>query len=548
MKNGLYPFYASEIKRSSQLNSFAMENNKFSFHKLTLADLVLTVLCFAVGLTIFISTLAPGLLRDDSAEFQTLAYTLGMTHATGYPVYIFLAKAFTRLIPVRNIAYRVNLLSAVLGAVCMALVYLAGRTLVGWRLPAVAGSLVIGLDRVFWSQAIIAELYTASAALVAAEFVLLFAWRRNGKWSVLFAAGLLGGLSLGVHNTVALAAPAIILYLLISAAGRRDWLAASGGAALGMALALAAYLLLDAWNVPSSYFNSVARPSLSVWGITPQGFESPFQRLSFLYTAYQFRRFMLDFSVFHKIFNLYIGGIDPMVFVLAGLGLLGLIWRKWREALLIAVAYAVMIGFALTYSIFDVYVFFIPTLVPLVLLMASGLGGLMYAAGGLVARLHAERWSPWVANIAGLFLLALVISPRVADVQDSLQEGVPVFLSSYRLDEMVYPTRTPDAPHQEAKAVVDRVEDNAIVFTNWDLLYTFYYVADVEEGRTGIAFHETFPQDGVTKLAASVNAYIDSNLGKRPIYTTEYSSELTRYYSLKKADSVLKLYKIEPRP
>ena len=159
-----------------------MENHNSSIQKPTLVDLILSLFCFALGLTIYISTLAPGLLRDDSAEFQTLAYTLGMTHATGYLVYILMAKVFTLLVPVSDIAYRVNLFSAVMGGICMALVYLAGRMLIGWRLPAVTGALVIGLDRIFWSQAIIAELYTASAAMVAAEFVLLFSWQGKSSF------------------------------------------------------------------------------------------------------------------------------------------------------------------------------------------------------------------------------------------------------------------------------------------------------------------------------------------------------------------------------
>ncbi len=525
-----------------------MKSNKAIFHPVTSLDLFLAVLCFAAGLLIYILTLAPGLLRDDSAEFQTLAYTLGMTHPTGYPVYILLAKGFTLLVPLRDIAWRVNLLSAVFGGLCLAVVYLAGRTLSGWRLPAFFGALALGLDQTFWSQAIIAELYTAAAACIVAEFLLLFRWRLTEKSGYLLAAGLLGGLSLGIHNTVALVAPAILLYMLLTARSWRAWLAAFAGVCLGVGLALAAFLLLDSLNVPSSYFNSVVRPSLSVWGLTPQEFETPLQRLSFLYTADQFRRFMLDFAVFHRMALLYFGGITWTTYALAGLGLLRLFWRNWKEALLIVVSYAIMLGFVLTYSIPDIYVFFIPTLIPLVLLVLAGLAGLMDAARWLLARLYPGSWSRWVTNLAGLALAVLLLSPALPDLQDSLQEGYPVFLSAAGLDQMVYPARTPEAPHMEAKAIVDGIEDNAIVFTNWDLLYSLYYVAHVEEGRTGMAFHETFPQDDVRKLADSARAYIDANLGRRPVYTTEYTAEMTRYYSLEKVDNGVKLYRIQPRP
>ncbi|MCL4823025.1 MAG: DUF2723 domain-containing protein, partial [Anaerolineales bacterium] len=45
------------------------------------------------------------------AEFQTLCATLGMTHPSGYTTHLFICKLFT-LIPLKNIAWRANLMSA----------------------------------------------------------------------------------------------------------------------------------------------------------------------------------------------------------------------------------------------------------------------------------------------------------------------------------------------------------------------------------------------------------------------------------------------------
>ena len=83
--------------------------------KLTIIDTIIASLLGVAGLLLYIRTLAPTLLRGDSAEFQTLAKTLGMTHPTGYPVYLLVAKVFTWL-PVGNTAYRVTLFSAVCAA------------------------------------------------------------------------------------------------------------------------------------------------------------------------------------------------------------------------------------------------------------------------------------------------------------------------------------------------------------------------------------------------------------------------------------------------
>jgi len=66
-------------------------SNMKDFHSIERRDILFSALIFFSGLTLYIRTLAPGLLSGDSAELQTLAYTLGMTHPTGYPVYIILA-------------------------------------------------------------------------------------------------------------------------------------------------------------------------------------------------------------------------------------------------------------------------------------------------------------------------------------------------------------------------------------------------------------------------------------------------------------------------
>jgi len=57
----------------------------------------------------------------DAAMFQAQAYVLGVTHLTGYPTYLLLTHLFTYL-PFGDPAYRVNLASAVFGAVAVFLV------------------------------------------------------------------------------------------------------------------------------------------------------------------------------------------------------------------------------------------------------------------------------------------------------------------------------------------------------------------------------------------------------------------------------------------
>ena len=143
-------------------------------------DLVLVVVLFAAGLALYVHTLAPSVatLFDDSLEFPLVSYRLGIAHPTGYPFYTLLGKLFT-LVPWHNVAWRVNLLSAVAGALAVVFVYLAARQLTGRRLPAILGAVALAVSPVFWSQAVVAEVYTLAAALVALLLWLALRWARR---------------------------------------------------------------------------------------------------------------------------------------------------------------------------------------------------------------------------------------------------------------------------------------------------------------------------------------------------------------------------------
>src|SRR5438552_3679889 len=67
---------------------------------------------------LYVLTLAPSVMPGDYAEFQMASAVLGVPHPTGYPLYTLLGKLFT-LLPFGDVAYRVNLSSAV---------YMAGAT------------------------------------------------------------------------------------------------------------------------------------------------------------------------------------------------------------------------------------------------------------------------------------------------------------------------------------------------------------------------------------------------------------------------------------
>ena len=77
---------------------------------------------FGVALLVYVFTLCPTVYWEDAGELITVSYTLGIAHPPGHPLYSILGHLFT-LLPWRTIAARVNLMSAIFGALAAALVY-----------------------------------------------------------------------------------------------------------------------------------------------------------------------------------------------------------------------------------------------------------------------------------------------------------------------------------------------------------------------------------------------------------------------------------------
>ena len=178
-------------------------------------DLALACVCGAVALAAYLRTLAPGLTADlDSPLFQFIGRALGVAHNPGYPLYTLLTWPIAQL-PVGELAWRINVFSAVMGAAATGLVFLAARRLAARPIVSVAAALGFAAGATFWSQAVIAEVYTLHAALVGGLLVAALTWSRSRRPAHFYAA--LGCLAagLGHHTTILAFAPGLALQALI---------------------------------------------------------------------------------------------------------------------------------------------------------------------------------------------------------------------------------------------------------------------------------------------------------------------------------------------
>ena len=89
---------------------------------------ILGGLVFFISFVVYLKTLSPTVGFVDSGELTTVAYTLGIAHPTGYPLYTLLGRLFT-LLPFGSIAWRVNIASAFFASLSTLFLYLLSKNL-----------------------------------------------------------------------------------------------------------------------------------------------------------------------------------------------------------------------------------------------------------------------------------------------------------------------------------------------------------------------------------------------------------------------------------
>jgi hypothetical protein len=124
---------------------------------------------FVVSLVLYIKTMAASSSFWDAGEFIAAAYTLGIPHSPGTPLYILVGRVFTELpLPFFSIAERVNLLSAFCAAVGVVFVFLLVVRFLDFILGetktttdavikvagALVGALFIAFSDTYWNNAV----------------------------------------------------------------------------------------------------------------------------------------------------------------------------------------------------------------------------------------------------------------------------------------------------------------------------------------------------------------------------------------------------------
>jgi hypothetical protein len=367
------------------------------------------ILVGAIALAVYARTLAPGLVGDtDGPMFQFIGRALGVAHNPGYPLYVLLTYPFSFL-PIGSLAYRINLFSALCGATAVALAFLVCRRLECRRSLSLVAALGLAFGRVFWSQSIVAEVYTLHAALIMGMLLALLTWRADHRARWFFLAIALLAAGLGHHTTIVGFIPGVIAFAwLTDRAFVRQWrtlLWSAGIVALG--LLQYAFVLVRSGQ-PGAYVESRARTLAQLVDVM---LARQFRDRLFAFEPYEVASRVAEIARKIAWPELTLAGV-----LLASVGGVWMLRRRRHEAVLLLPGGAAVAAFAANYSVSDTSVFVIPALLMLWLTAAVGAERLARSA----ARVHHAA----LAFVAAALLLPVVQLVRNVRVNDRSRDTI----------------------------------------------------------------------------------------------------------------------------
>jgi len=316
------------------------------------AAVVVATIAFAA----YSRTLLPGVDVGDTGGFQAAVLWPATSARQAYPLYYNLATPFVASISSSNPAGGLNLFSAVAGGAAVGLLCWFVATITTSTLAGVGAALLLAFSYTFWSQAIIAEVYTLHLALVGSCLIGLAGYARQptrGRLAVFFA---IYALSFGNHLSMILLLVPFTIFLLQmqsrpTALLRPDVIAMAGIIAIAGALQYLPNVLAvsDGYGATPAWSERLAEfwfdTTKADWRETMVlGLETariPDRLAMALWDARQ------QFGVF---------GL-----ALAAIGAVRIWWLSRSWAILAWTAYAISTAFAFTYNVGDTHVFFLPS-------------------------------------------------------------------------------------------------------------------------------------------------------------------------------------------
>ena len=514
-------------------------------------------------LALYLSTLPPTLTwgwdnkGSDGGEFLAAAETLGVPHPPGYPTYTLLLKGFDTVVPLGDFAFRGNLLSAILASASVIAVYWVTLRLCRTMAPeapewfavvaAALGSAALATSPLFWSQALITEVYALNAffagclLLIAAD-VALSPRVESGRFK-LALFGLLLGVGLGNHLTL-LAVAVPLLGWVWSAAGWRKVASPWTVAPFVLGISIYAYLPISASQGPPINWGNADTVGGIVWMLTAR----PYQEYVFGVATNSIPDRLVEWT------DLAFSQFNPLG-LFFGLVATAPLLRLARGFFLSSLASILMISvYATMYNSVDFEVLMIPAFLLFSVWLGFGFFWIM---------------ATWIRDFRGEWNLFARWRFQVSVADQAVVLGLLGFLLlpavSVALNYGPQNLRGDRTARDHARALIGAVPDGSVVLSTRERnVFSLWYTRYVEQPERDVAiiavpllqfdwyldniralFPERIPAVSATDTSETLGRIVEHNDGRAGVYFTYTSRSLQNDFNL---TAVGRLYEARPKP
>lgn len=215
---------------------------------------LLPFLLFTFSIILYRKTLLPDVGFWDTGEFQTIAYTFDIAHPTGYPTYVVLGKILLTIFPLGNVAWRMNLLSALYVSIGIAIIGVLIRKITKSFFLSLSLGILLAVCPTLWKVSIVADPHSLHFFFASVYLLLTYKIINEKTSRLLPLLYFVTGLSIGNHMLSIFFLPLLIITTIITIKGNKHPQIVKS--VLLLVLGLSIYLVL--------FFISSVKPPLTL--------------------------------------------------------------------------------------------------------------------------------------------------------------------------------------------------------------------------------------------------------------------------------------------
>ena len=420
----------------------------------------------------YYTTLCPTVFVGDSGELAAASYYLGIPHSPGYPLYCLIGWLFAHMPIGDDIGFRLNLMSAVFAWGTVLVLYLIIYHFTRTPYISFSISLAYAFSPIFWSQAVVAEVYCLNTFLTALALYFLCRWleKRTDYW--LYLASITMGLAASNHQLAFLLLPTGLYMLYLFGKGLKKplsfWLTLAGLYVLGLLVYL--YLPIRAaadppinWGDPDTFGRFFAVV------FNPAGQQTTVGN-RWDHFAHALYLWIVQFSPVVWIGEMAIP--IPVIWLFGIWGIYKGLSTGWRMARVFVVFMALNLATILYFSqptqqgLMIVGVYYLPVFLVFAVFMATGLREWLQN----FQNVFKQSKRPTLSLLIILVIIILVLIPEYQYFQNRPEAD--------RSDD--YYAR------DYATSLLNACPPDAILVVNWDDIFTIWYLQKVEHLRTDV--------------------------------------------------------------